>query len=183
MIGYLVGTARVGSIVMTPGGVGYHVVTPHALRDGEAVELHIHTHTSREGAVTLYGFVDEREMRLFGVVTAVSGVGGSIAVTLLRELGIDQLVAALRDKDTKALSSVRGVGTKVAEKLVAMVKIPKDLENTGPAGRSDDPVLTVLRDLGFSSESAWSAVAAIGREGDDDDRLTRALEELRKAGQ
>ena len=181
MIGYLVGTARVGNLVMTPGGVGYVVSSVRPFTAGEAVELFVHTHTSREGAVTLYGFDDETEQRLFLSVTAVTGVGGAIALTLLRELGTDTLANAISEKDVKALSSVRGVGTKVAEKIIAMVKLPKDLPLSGATNGSADPVIAVLRELGYSNEEAWSAVAVIGREGDDDTRLARALDEIRKA--
>lgn len=183
VIGYLVGTARSHNVVMTSGGVGYVVHAPRPFHAGEVLSLHVSTHTSREGVVTLYGFEDETQQRLFAALTAVSGIGGNTALGLLRELGVARIAHAVLHKDAATLSSVKGVGTKAAEKLVTLAKLPKDLEPLAATGGADhdDPVAAVLIGLGYRAEEAHDALRRVPRDGDSDDaRLAAALDEIRK---
>ncbi len=81
MIARLTGTVLdlgTDSLVVDVGGVGYLVHAPvsvlAAARVGDDVTLHTHL-VVREDSMTIYGFLDAHEGRLFQTLTSVSGVG------------------------------------------------------------------------------------------------------------
>ena len=173
MIGYLRGTARNGRVIEV-GGVGYVVHCPHPLTPGEETELHVST-VVREDAINLYGFVTEEERGVFEALTKVTGVGPSIALALIGGLGTATIADAVRRRDLKALGGVKGVGAKVAEKIVTLCKLP---EGTGNGGR-DQELVKALIGLGFDRANAAEAVrTAVEEEGDEADEamlLTAAI--------
>lgn len=176
VIAYLRGTARARNIVDVDG-VGYlvHCATP--LVTGANVELHVHTQV-RDDAITLYGFASETEKAVFEALTKVTGVGPTSALALLAGLGAGGVVDALRRRDTKALSSVKGIGAKVAEKIVTLANLPDSLTAETQDPRTGE-IVTVLVSLGFDRKIALEAVAeAIAAAGDGDDEarvLTDAI--------
>src|SRR5438552_3515778 len=79
-----------GSCVIEAAGIGYLVsVSNHTAevlpRAGEPVFLRTRQ-VVREDAVTLFGFADPEELRLFDLLIAVSGVGPKLALALLSGL-------------------------------------------------------------------------------------------------
>jgi Holliday junction DNA helicase RuvA len=162
MIGYLRGTAR-GARVVEVGGVGYVVSCPQPLTAGELTELHVVT-VVREDAINLYGFSTEEERGVFEALTKVTGVGPSIALALIGGLGTAAIADAVRRRDLKALGGVKGVGAKVAEKIVTLCKLP---EGTGGEGRGQE-LVKALTGLGFERPIATEAVrTALDDEGED----------------
>ncbi|KEF33691.1 ATP-dependent DNA helicase RuvA [Deinococcus sp. RL] len=141
MIAYLKGTVREvreASAVVVAGGVGYEVHCPAStlgkLVVGEEAELNIR-HVVREDAQLLFGFSDADSLRLFDLLTGVSGVGPKLGLALLSALPPSALAQGLLAGDVKLLSSVSGVGKKTAERLVLELqnKVPEHLA-AGPAG-------------------------------------------------
>ena len=82
MIASLQGTLEAistDSVIINVNGVGYHVFLPTSTlstigRVGSEVKLYTHLHV-REDILALYGFGSPDELRLFGVLTGVSGIG------------------------------------------------------------------------------------------------------------
>ncbi len=72
----------------------------------------------REDSLTLYGFSAPAERDMFEVVQTVSGVGPRLALAMLAVMGPTQLAVALSSGDTKALTTIPGIGAKWAERLV-----------------------------------------------------------------
>lgn len=152
VIAYLRGTARAKNIVDVDG-VGYlvHCATP--LTVGTAVEIHVHTQV-REDAISLYGFTTEDEKRVFEALVKVTGVGPTSALALLSGLGAGGIADAVTRRDTKALSSVKGIGAKVAEKIVTLINLPDGLaggENT------ENEISALLQTLGYDRSTSIDA--------------------------
>ena len=116
-----------GMVVVDVAGVGYEVLVPmgtlgRCAPDAEGrVTLQIVTHV-REDAITLFGFSDDRERSAFRLLTAVAGVGPRIAVSVLGVLPAAELAHALARNDVKKITSVPGVGKRIAERLVLELK-------------------------------------------------------------
>jgi Holliday junction DNA helicase RuvA len=72
----------------------------------------------REDAMFLCGFSTREERDLFNILQTVSGVGTRTALILLGELGAYNLMDAVISDNTKALSSAKGVGPKLAQKII-----------------------------------------------------------------
>lgn len=122
MIGYLKGTA-IGAKIVNVNGVGYLVRVPFVLTIGQEVELYISTQV-REDSITLYGFTSETDKAVFDELLKVSGVGPQSALNLIKQLTGPGLVNAIVSKSTKTLTSVKGVGAKVATKIITLYKAP-----------------------------------------------------------
>ena len=154
VIAYLRGTARAKNIVDVDG-VGYlvHCATP--LVPGTDVELHVHTQV-RDDAITLYGFADQNEKTVFEALTKVTGVGPTSALLLLAGLGAGGVVDAIGRRDAKMLSSVKGIGGKVAEKILTLIKLPETLTVTNHDPRTAE-IVAALVSLGFDRKIALDA--------------------------
>lgn len=178
VIGYLCGVVH-GSCVLTDSGVGYLVHTPHPLGEGERVELVVET-VVRENSITLYGFAGEADRDLFGALTKVSGVGPSLALSLLAQLGGAGVRRAIVQGDERALTAAKGVGPRVARAILAAVHLEDAVEDeVDPEGWRD--VASTLEALGWSATEARDAVRAAAAAGieDETERVRWSLAHLR----
>ncbi|MGC2765169.1 MAG: Holliday junction branch migration protein RuvA [Candidatus Acidiferrum sp.] len=178
MIGLLRGRLlekRPNQVILDVTGVGYLVAVPlstfAALGElhGE-VTLLIHTHV-REDALSLYGFLSQREKHLFELLLGASGVGPSLALKILSGMNVEDLVPAIRTGDLARLTKIPGVGRKTAERMVVELKdkleaVAAEAEKpatASPAGVDAD-VKSALINLGYDERAADSAVAKAKRE-------------------
>lgn len=154
VIAYLRGTARAKNIVDVDG-VGYlvHCATP--LVAGTSVELHVHTQV-REDAIALYGFATEDEKRVFESLVKVTGVGPTSALALLSGLGVGGIADAVTRRDTKALSSVKGIGGKVAEKIITLVNLPEGITGNSADAQGSE-IAQLLQSLGYDRGTSIDA--------------------------
>ena len=177
MIAYLSGVVRdlrENSAVVLVAGVGYDLQCPAStlgrLTLGGPAELHTRL-VVREDAMTLFGFLDTDSLRLFDLLTAVSGVGPKLALSLLSAMSPTALAQGLIGGDTGLLSSVSGVGKKTAERLVLELqnKVPAHLAAGAVPGALGAAVAsTAGRDatealiaLGFREAQVRAAVAEL----------------------
>lgn len=199
MIAYLSGVVREvreGSAVVVAGGVGYEVQCPVGTLAKLAVGKNAEFSTRfvvREDAQMLFGFADGDQLRLFDLLTSVSGVGPKLGLALLSAMPVSALAQGLLTGDVKLLSSVSGVGKKTAERLVLELqnKVPEHLAAGAPtAGKKVAPVAsTASRDavdallaLGFREAQVRGVVAellAADAEASADTLIRRALGKLR----
>lgn len=107
--------------VITPGGVTYEIeCTQQAINNNQVNdEIEIFTQMIvREDAQLLYGFGSREERDVFKTLIKVSGVGPKMAINLLSSLSMADLVLAIQNKAPQMLLNCKGVGKKVAEKIV-----------------------------------------------------------------
>ena len=107
-------------------GVGYEVFIPlstyYALSDlHENVTLNIHTHL-REDAIQLFGFLTAAEKESFLLLTAVSGIGPKLALSVLSTLPVPDLMSSIQAGDIEKLATVPGIGKKSAARIVLELK-------------------------------------------------------------
>lgn len=192
MIGHL--TGRLASkapdqILLDVAGVGYLVHIPlstfYELPEIEKpASLWIHTHV-REDALSLFGFLTERERSLFLLLLGVAGIGPKVALTVLSGIPPSELVAALRKQDVRRLVAVPGVGKKTAERMVLELseKVAAFAEEAPPetAAVAAEDVISALVNLGYRRGDAERAVDAIARAGAPEEfgnYLKQALKKL-----
>jgi holliday junction DNA helicase RuvA len=159
--------------VVEVGGVGLAVqATPGTLarlRRGEQGRLATAL-VVREDSLTLFGFADEEERELFGLLQTVSGIGPRIALATLAVLSPEALRRALVDGDLTTLTRVPGIGRKGAERLALELRdkvvapaaspatLPVAANGTNPRR---DQVVEALIGLGFAAKPAEGAVDAV----------------------
>jgi holliday junction DNA helicase RuvA len=162
----------VDSAIVNVGGVGFQVYMPTSTLSrlgavGQQARLLTHM-AVREDAITLYGFADEESLRLFQMLLSVSGIGPKVALTMLSALSVEELVSAIAGGSEAMLTSIPGIGKKLAGRLVLELK---DKITTGaasvritPVGEGDDDVIVALLSMGFSASEASRAIGSISKE-------------------
>lgn len=160
MIGYIqgaLGTIRGNRvIVQTPGGVGYELALPlpvlAEVSGHKTVALHVVT-IVRDDAITLYGFDSASAKALFERLISVSGIGPKVALAMLSTFPPDTLIGAIVTQDVALISSVPGIGKKIATRLCLELgdslahHAVEQGASSGSGGRGD--LISALTNLGF----------------------------------
>jgi Holliday junction DNA helicase RuvA len=170
-------------VVVSTGGVGYEMTVPLTTfeslpESGSEVVIHTHLHV-REDSLRLYGFATPDERRFFRLLLDVSGIGPAVALSILSSTTWREFRDALLAEDVGRLTRMKGVGKKLAQRMVLELKddIAKEHTATGapsaggaaPSSLRDD-ALNALVTLGFTRGQAQKAVDRIlgGKEAPDD---------------
>ena|SRR5579885_1556954 len=160
--------------IVDVGGVGYKVAVslnsfaklPAA---GTKVFLFIHT-AVREDDISLFGFVDDEEKRLFQKLINVNGIGPKLALTILSGIAPHDLVDALYREDIARLTAISGIGKKTAERMILDLKdklkeLLVDDRFTKTAASSKNRVfeeaVSALVNLGYNRFTAEKTLAQV----------------------
>jgi Holliday junction DNA helicase RuvA len=168
MISSLRGTVlSVGAnaMVIEVAGIGYSVaVTPqHALSVATGGEVLVHTTlVVREDDLSLFGFADVDELRVFDLLRGVTGVGPKSALGVLSAMTPNQVAFAVTTEDDAAFRKVSGIGPKTAKLIVVSLagKLIATAASAGarapqlPAGGPGQDVLVALIGLGWPEKTA-----------------------------
>lgn len=206
IIGRLRGTiAALGAdtVMIDVNGVGYVALAGNrllsSLNTGTETELFIETRVT-ENSITLFAFGSDDERAWFVRLQDVPGVAGKSAMAIMDALAPADLMDALALGDTATITRAKGVGKKLAERIVGELsgKAP-------PMGRfssfKPDPsgsvasaaelktgarseAISALLNLGYSQSEAARAVANSARDLPDADvgtLIKAALKDLSPA--
>ncbi len=169
-------------VVVDCGGVGFSIFASSFACEkfSKAAEAKIPVYLAvREDAIELYGFYDESERRLFTQLITVSGVGAKLALSVLGGLPANILLSAIAMGDTTALSSIKGVGKKTAERIVLELK--GKVEPVGAAVEfSETPAVdggavNALIGLGYDRKEAETAVKRYAKPNMSTEDIIRAV--------
>ena len=160
-------------VVIDCNGVGYFInISLHTFSElptSENVRLFTHL-LVREDAHTLYGFSSVAEREIFRLLISVSGVGASTARTMLSSLAPEQVLDAIAQNDITTIQSVKGIGTKTAQRVVLDLK-DKILKvyglssiSAGTSNTNKNEALSALETLGFVRKQSEKVVDAIVKE-------------------
>ncbi len=188
MIAFLTGTVAAkgaGHCLLDVGGVGYRLaMTTGSLAAlpavGDRATVHTHLHV-REDDLSLFGFESDAEKSAFEQLITVSGVGPKVALATLSALSPDSLAAAVATEDVATISSVPGIGTKTAQRIILDLKDKLTGSEFGPAssvrgaGAALAEATDALLAMGFSSAEASAALKGADGAGDAQTLLRHAL--------
>ncbi len=180
MIGQLRGQLlhkKPNALLLDVHGVGYEVFIPltsfyELPGEGNEVTLKIHTHV-REDALTLFGFLTEREKDFFLKLISISGIGPKLAIAILSGAQVEELAQAIASGNLVRLTAIPGVGRKTAERVVLELKnqitpflLPEQIEaakaGVAPTALEED-ILSALVNLGYHRSAAEKALAVVLR--------------------
>lgn len=163
-------------VVIDCGGVGYHVnISLHTyslLPTTDFIKLFTHLQI-KEDAHTLFGFVEKSEREIFKLLLSVSGIGASIARTMLSSLDPKQITNAIASGDVLTIQSIKGIGSKTAQRVILDLKekILKlyDLDEVSMSQNNTnrDEALSALEVLGFVRKTSERVVEKIIKEEPD----------------
>ncbi len=174
MIAFLVGTIEEkaeNTVVLDVNGVGYEVtVSNNTLAalpmEGETVKVLTYLQVSENTGVCLYGFATAEEKALFMRLITVSGIGPKSAISVLSGMKLSDLLVAIVSGDSNALSKIKGLGKKSAERICLELKDKITSTNIvsnnildGVSGEVDEGVLNdavmTLISLGVNKNEAY----------------------------
>ncbi|UVD78408.1 Holliday junction branch migration protein RuvA [Myroides albus] len=157
-------------VVIDCGGVGYliHISLQTFSQIGSSEKLRLYTFLQiKEDAHTLFGFIDKIERELFKLLISVSGIGGNTARNILSSISAKELLQAIASGDSKTIQSVKGIGTKTAQRVILDLqeKVVKlyNIDEVLPIinNTNADEALSALEVLGFVRKSAEKVVDKI----------------------
>lgn len=168
-----------GSVtVETESGVGLRVFVPanseiYKRVEGSKVKLYT-SMMVREDAMSLYGFSNKDELRLFELLITVNGVGAKAGMSIMSTLSPTELKLAIAAGDAKAISAANGIGKKTAERIILELKDKVEMPTSLPemegvvaATYSDErnEAVNALIALGYSKNEAASAIGSVAENG------------------
>ncbi|MEE2788883.1 MAG: Holliday junction branch migration protein RuvA [Myxococcota bacterium] len=191
MIGRLTGTiAEKGAegVLLDVHGVGYELMCPLTVVDqlpvvGQPSTLVVHTHV-REDQLTLFGFNDLEQRRLFRLLIGVSNVGPKIGLGCLSGLDKDSLHSAITTGDVKRLSSIPGIGKRTAERIILELRDKLGPAAGLPRGNAShlDDLQSALVNLGYRAKDVDGLLSEFGpaaAEKSFEELLREALKKLK----
>ena len=174
------------SCIVEVGGVGFKLVvsatTAASLPDvGEKAVFFTAMHFRDREGFELFGFIEERERRLFDLLIEVQGVGPRGALTILSAATVDEIEQAIATDDEQLLMRVSGIGRKKAQKILLELKERYEGLALIVGGETQDTVelLDALKDLGYSEREVREVVRKLPRElSTTEERMREALKRL-----
>jgi Holliday junction DNA helicase RuvA len=160
-------------VVIDCGGVGYHVnISLHTYSLLPATDfIKLFTHLQiKEDAHTLFGFVEKSEREIFKLLLSVSGIGASIARTMLSSLDPKQITNAIASGDVVIIQSIKGIGSKTAQRVILDLKekvlklYDLDEVSMSQSNTNRDEALSALEVLGFVRKTSERIVEKIIKE-------------------
>jgi len=159
--------------IIEANGIGYwlniSLNTYSQLSDSEAVFLYTYL-SVKEDSHTLYGFSTKVEREIFKMLISVSGVGPSIARTMISSMTTDEIQHAIASGNVSLIQSVKGIGAKTAQRVLVDLKdkIAKtyavDEVFVNESNTNKNEALSALEVLGFNKKLSEKVIDKILQE-------------------
>lgn len=170
------------SIVIENNGVGFEInvssYTSNALGNiGQQALVYTYLNV-REDEMSLFGFVDQMEREVFKKLLLVNGVGPRLALVILSGISAQELTVAVVTGRVDMLKGIKGVGTKIRERIVLELKekmdplavsnvnVQSNLFETPKVNDIMQQTINVLTDWGVNATVAQDVVSKTFEEGD-----------------
>lgn len=159
-------------------GIGYRAEVIASDFDRKNVNDDVRIFTAlihREDAMLLCGFLSKEARDIFRVLTSVSGVGVKMALTLLNEFEISDLIYFVINENSKELTRAKGVGAKLAQKIILELKdkfinLQPELKKSSISAEipsQTEDVQNILLSLGYEENEILSAIKQAISKGHD----------------
>lgn len=164
-------------LVIDCGGVGYEVhISLHTyslLPNTDFIKVFTYLQI-KEDAHTIFGFVEKSEREIFKLLLSVSGIGASIARTMLSSLDPKQITNAIASGDVVTIQSIKGIGSKTAQRVILDLKekvlklYDLDEVSMSQSNTNRDEALSALEVLGFARKASEKVIDKIVKEDPDE---------------
>ena len=152
-----------GYVVIEANGIGYKIFMSNigavALgEEGSIVKVHTHYHV-REDNISLYGFVNKEELKMFELLIGVSGVGAKSAISMLSSITPSDFALAIISNNVNYLKKVPGIGAKTAQRII--LELQDKLKKENMIVESENEVI-FFKKITPEMEEAFSALQILG---------------------
>ncbi|MGK4056828.1 Holliday junction branch migration protein RuvA [Limosilactobacillus reuteri] len=179
MYEYLTGLVTVVApqyIVVDVNGVGYKllVANPYRYQEDRTKKVQVYVYQAvREDNISLFGFTDQNEKKLFMQLINVSGIGPKNALAILANPDHQGLVDAITNNNVNYLTKFPGIGKKTASQIV--LDLRDKLTNESSSSLFATTQLTVDATVNRELKDALEALAALGYKERDIKKVQKTL--------
>ncbi|MCC4515450.1 Holliday junction branch migration protein RuvA [Limosilactobacillus reuteri] len=179
MYEYLTGLVTVVApqyIVVDVNGVGYKllVANPYRYQEDRTKKVQVYVYQAvREDNISLFGFIDQNEKKLFMQLINVSGIGPKSALAILANPDHQGLVDAITNNNVNYLTKFPGIGKKTASQIV--LDLRDKLTNESSSSLFATTQLTVDATVNRELKDALEALAALGYKERDIKKVQKTL--------
>lgn len=152
-------------LIVETSGVGYRVLVSSKVFSATKLEtemiLYTYTHV-REDELSLFGFPEVEDLKLFESLIGVSGIGPKTAMSIFSVLDRSEVISAVLKGDTGAFSGIPRLGTKNAQKIIIELKNKLgdggsfDINSIGDEANNE--VIEALMGFGFTRREVGDAL-------------------------
>lgn len=137
-------------IVLDNNGIGYliYVANPYYFEFDKEYEVYIYQYV-REDEITLYGFKNVEEKKMFLKLIEVKGVGCKMALPMFATGSIDGIIDAIERENVLYLKKFPKIGEKVAKQIILDLKGKLNTNSGGKINNDFDELVEVLKGLGY----------------------------------
>ena len=165
-------TAKGTFVTIEAAGIGHLLeVTESDFIDFKVSELDLTKYyvslIHREDAMTLFGFSNKETRDIFQILLSVSGVGAKMALALLNEFDACELITFVIDGNFKELTRAKGVGPKLAQKIILELKdklMKTELPRTAcplPQNQAMSDAQAIMISLGYDDKEIEDALSRV----------------------
>ena len=174
MFEYLNGVVKIKKpeyLAIDVNGIGYRVYitlkTYDQVQVGEKRELYIYN-VIKEDTFKLVGFLQERERVLFEMLIGISGIGLSLALSIMSTFSIDNIREIVLTEDFKTLKRVPKLGEKKSKQIIIdlnnKIKTLNLMSLEDPSGEMlnnaiEEELYMALDSLGYSKKEIDSLIS------------------------
>ncbi len=183
-------------VVIDQRGIGLEILVPFSTsrqlpEKGLQINLLCHLHWREEGP-QLFGFASEDERQLFRVLNRVNKVGPKLALNIMSATTPEALASMILSEDQARLTSLKGVGPKLASRLIVELKetiaklgigavTPATEKETGTGIPFEADVREALENLGYTGKEITQCFKKLGRDFAPDATIEDIIEKVLRA--
>lgn len=125
MFAYIKGSLEEKStnyVVIENCGIGYKIfMSDMSINEigeiGSNVKVHTYYYV-REDNISLYGFLNHEELKMFELLLSVSGIGAKSAIAMLSNITPAGFACAIISNNVALLKKIPGIGPKTAQRII-----------------------------------------------------------------
>ena len=169
-------------------GIGYRLELPSSdyeqLPDKNSEMKIFVSLIHKEDTMYLCGFLNRETRDIFTILTSVSGVGTKMGLTLLGEFDLYELISLVQSQNYKELTRAKGVGPKLAQKIILELKdklMKVNISGSVSETYSHIPAeygeaVSILQSLGYEDKEIQDAFKKVSiKQGETQEEVLRAV--------
>lgn len=170
MIAYLEGKIihkRLNWIILKCQSIGYKIfiIPAQKYKENQGYSLYIYEHI-REDKNDLYGFKTIKELEIFEILLSVSGLGPKMGLSILTSLPVKEIEKAIEEADVKKFEKIKGIGKKLAAKIILELKNKVDFSQIDNKKYSnhDQELEDALASLGYKKNEITKIISTLPKD-------------------
>ena len=174
-------------IVIDVNGIGYKIfMSENSMKKigeiGNIVKIYTYVKV-REDDISIYGFANSEELKMFEMLISVSGIGAKSAIAVLSNIEPSTFSIAVVSNNVDVLKKLPGIGLKSAQRIILElkdklknIKASDELEEKNTKLDNDDNIeeaISALQVLGYSRKEIEKILPKINKNDDDIEKIIK----------